>query len=131
MNKNDIGHVTGADGGYRVSGQRYIPDVGYISYERQPQLDAIGYNPNPPNLAVEVISDPNNGAEINALLRKVSSYLAASVVVWVVNPETHEVDVHRAGDAPTTLTVKDSISAEDILPGFKLAVKDVFPAQKA
>ena len=44
--KGDIGYLTGADGGYRVSGERYIPDVGFISYARQPELSYTdGYNP--------------------------------------------------------------------------------------
>jgi Uma2 family endonuclease len=34
LEKNDIGHLTGADGGYKVSGERYIPDVGFIRYSR-------------------------------------------------------------------------------------------------
>ena len=50
------GHVTGEAGGYMVAGERYTPDVAYISYEKQPQLAKSGYNPNPSDLAVEVIS---------------------------------------------------------------------------
>src|SRR5689334_18501838 len=33
---HDLGHITGADGGYRVSGEDYIPDVGFISKAKQP-----------------------------------------------------------------------------------------------
>src|SRR5262245_7155912 len=36
--QNDIEHLTGADGGYMVSGERYIPDVGFISYTKQTEL---------------------------------------------------------------------------------------------
>src|SRR5262245_21147211 len=53
LKEHDIGHVTGAGGGYMVAGERYIPDAAFISYERQPELDYYeGYNPNPPHLAV-------------------------------------------------------------------------------
>ena len=55
-NKID-GHVTGESGGYEVSGERYAPDVAYIPSTKQAQLPyKQGYNPNPPDLAVEVIS---------------------------------------------------------------------------
>lgn len=54
VRKNDIGHVTGEAGGYIVSGERYAPDAAFISYARQPQLAESGYNPNPPDLAVEI-----------------------------------------------------------------------------
>lgn len=43
------GHVTGEAGGYQVMGERYAPDVAFISYERQPELVPTGYNPNPPD----------------------------------------------------------------------------------
>ena len=33
---NNLGRVTGADGGFHVSGERYMPDVGFISIARQP-----------------------------------------------------------------------------------------------
>src|SRR5262245_54530896 len=51
VEKYDLGFVTGEAGGYMVDGERYAPDVAYISKERQPELARKGYNPNPPNLA--------------------------------------------------------------------------------
>ena len=54
--EHDLGHLTGEQGGYEVFGDRYAPDVAFISYERQPELAKSGYNPNPPELAVEVVS---------------------------------------------------------------------------
>ena len=43
-----LGRVTGADGGYKVVNERYIPDVAYISQARQPEPSHEAYNPNPP-----------------------------------------------------------------------------------
>jgi len=43
-------------GGYMVSGERYAPDVAYIAKSRQEKLAERGYNPLPPDLAVEVLS---------------------------------------------------------------------------
>src|SRR5258708_3051161 len=34
---NKLGYITGADGGYRVSGEDYMPDVGFISKTRHPK----------------------------------------------------------------------------------------------
>jgi len=36
LKTNDRGHVTGEAGGYQVSGERYAPDVAFISKVRQP-----------------------------------------------------------------------------------------------
>lgn len=46
---NIKGHVTGEAGGYVVAGERYAPDMAYISATRQPELAREGYNPIRPN----------------------------------------------------------------------------------
>jgi len=37
VKRHKLGWVTGADGGYRVLNERYIPDVAFISNKRQPE----------------------------------------------------------------------------------------------
>lgn len=54
MQHNIAGHLTGEAGGYIVASEKYAPDVAYISKERQPEMAKEGYNPNAPDLAVEV-----------------------------------------------------------------------------
>lgn len=125
--KQDLGHLTGADGGYMVGGNRYAPDVAYISYERQPELATQGYNPNPPELAVEVISDPSNADEQHKLRLKLTSYLAVGVVVWVVNPFNRTVEVHEVGREASVLDENGTLTGGSLLPDFELPVKDIFP----
>lgn len=127
--KNDIGHLTGEGGGYMVSGDRYAPDVAFISYKHQLELLRFGYIPNPPDLAVEVISEPDNRQEQANLRIKLTSYLAAGVLVWIVNPDEHTVEVHQVGTKALIFKEGENISGGDILPDFELAVKDVFPAK--
>ncbi len=127
LKSNDLGHLTGEAGGYIVGGERYAPDVAFISYERQPRLPNQGYNPNPPELVVEVISDPDNAEEQRTLRLKLSSYLASQVVVWIVNPKTRRVEIHRHGEPASEFDESGVLTVEDILPGFKLPVKDIFP----
>lgn len=38
LKTHDIGHLTGEAGGYMVGGERYAPDVAFISYEKQAEL---------------------------------------------------------------------------------------------
>lgn len=122
---HDIGHLTGEAGGYQVSGERYAPDVAFISRARQPELAAEGYNPTPPDLAVEVVS-PSDPAP--KLTLKVANYLAAGTVVWVVYPATQTVEVYAPGQPGRTLTIKDTLDGGAILPGFSLPVSAIFPA---
>lgn len=121
-----LGRVTGADGGYKIAGERYIPDIAFISYDRQPNPSIEGYLSNPPDLAIEVISNPANASELHQLRIKLSNYLLEGVTVWVVNPETELVEIHR-NDHPVEIIGKDGIlRGYDVLPNFELPVKDIF-----
>ena len=117
------GYITGEAGGYRVAGERYAPDVAFISKERQPELPREGYNPGAPDLAVEVVS-PTDAEKL--LTIKVANYLAAGTLVWVVYPDEKEVAVYAPGQPARILTAEDELSGGDVLPGFALAVKDIF-----
>ncbi|GAB5493388.1 MAG: Uma2 family endonuclease [Phototrophicaceae bacterium] len=123
--KNDIGHITGEAGGYMVSGERYAPDVAFISYEKQPELAKKGYNPNPPDLAVEILSS-NRSDEYDSLRIKIFNYLAAGTTVWVVVPDKKVVEVYQVGQAVKVLLEKDTLTADNILPNFTLAIADIF-----
>lgn len=123
--ENDSGHLTGEAGRYMVSGERYAPDVAFISYEKQPELAKSGYNPNPPDLAVEIISS-NSASERDNLRIKISNYLATGTVVWVVKPEQKEVEVHQIGQAVKIHLEKDTVSGGTVLPDFTLKVADIF-----
>ncbi|MBZ0302606.1 MAG: Uma2 family endonuclease [Anaerolineae bacterium] len=120
------GHVTPADGGYWVSGERYAPDVAYISQERLPEPITKGYCPNPPNLAVEVVSDETSSEELNRLRWKITNYLAAETVAWVVFPVSQRVEVYVPGQPVQLLGIDDTLDGGTILPGFQLPVREIF-----
>ena len=128
--ENDIGEATGPDGGYIVMGERYIPDVAFIRYERQTTAETRAYYPVAPDLAVEVISNKDNDQEMRTLRKKIGSYIAAGTLVWIVDPDTRSVEVYAPGQKTITLSEDNTLTGGDILPGFTLAVKDIFPAEK-
>lgn len=121
---NKLGHVTGEAGGYMVGGERYAPDVAYISSAKQPELAREGYNPNPPDLAVEVISPTDDERPLRI---KVANYLAVGVLVWVVYPITQEVEVFAPGQSVKIVTRDGTLDGGDVLPGFTLPVHTIFP----
>lgn len=126
LEENDLGHLTGEAGGYMVAGQRFAPDVAFISYARQPELVEHGYNPNPPDLAVEVLSDPNSAEEQSRLRRKLSAYLSAGVVVWVADYHAQTIEVHRLGQISQLIGIDGFVGGGDVLPGLRLPVKAIF-----
>ncbi len=122
--QEQIGTLTGADGGYQVSGERYIPDVGFISKARQPEPPHDAYNPLPPDLAVEVMSPSDDRDTVRV---KVVNYLAAGTVVWLVRPDVQTVEVYTPGQPVQRLGSEDVLTGGDILPGFEVRVGAVFP----
>lgn len=124
--QHDLGFVTGEAGGYMVSGERYAPDVAFISKLKQPELAHQGYNPNPPDLAVEVISPGDNEHKLRI---KLANYLAAGTVTWLVYPETKTVEVFVPGKPVQVIGIEGTLDGGDVLPGFTLALKDIFKGE--
>jgi len=119
----NLGRITAANGGYKVSGERYIPNAAFISIARQPKPSHDTWNPNAPDLAVEVMSPNHRPKDIT---NKVANYLAAGTVVWMFYPDEQQVKVYEPGQPVKTYTVNDVLDGGRVLPGFKLSLKEVF-----
>lgn len=121
---HDLGFVTGADGGYAVAEGRYIPGVAFVAKARQSQAADRPYGPIPPDLAVEVLSPSDDPEDMRI---KIVNYLNAGTTVWVVNPDRKRVEVYAPGAAPQKFDLEDSLDGGAALPGFSLALTDIFP----
>lgn len=124
-----LGEVYGAETGFilrRTPDVVLGPDVSFVRRERlTPDLTVEGYLPLAPDLAVEIISPSERAGEIQ---RKVQKYLAAGVPLLVlVYRRRREIIAYRYGE-PTTLRLGDVLDGGDVLPGFTVAVADVFAA---
>jgi Uma2 family endonuclease len=99
----------------------YGADALFVSNARLPiRFSPEGYLETIPELVVEVRSKNETHA---SLQRKAADYLAAGgVVVWVVDPINRNVIEYRAGVAPRTYLESETLTAEDLIPGFALAV---------
>jgi Uma2 family endonuclease len=123
------GIVTGPDGGYCIfpddPGRVRFPDAAFTRKERAGVERAPrAWGRFIPDLVVEVIS-PNDHAE--ELRSKVRDFLDAGVpLVWVVNPETRDVEVLRADRSAALLTEADEIDGGAALPGFRCRVAEFF-----
>ena len=122
-----LGFVTAAETGYNLTGDSrnvLAPDVGFVKKERLRELPE-GFIPLAPDLAVEVLSP---GQENSYIDRKGQQYLdAGTEQVWMFDPATKRVIV----DIPAgkrSFEIEDTLDGGDLLPGFSLRVRDVFPA---
>ena len=125
VKSRDLGWISGADGGYVIAGERYIPDVAFMSKARQAKPSREAYNRTPPDLAVEVLSPANDSSEMRI---KVVNYLRAGATVWVADPDKKRVEIFSPNKQPKTVGVKDVLDGGDVLPEFSLKVADIFAA---
>ena len=123
VRQHDLGRVTGADGGYVIGEDRYIPDAAFMSKVRQAVQPSEAYNPLAPDLAVEVLSPTNDDEQMRV---KVVNYLAAGTIVWVVDPDKERIDLHQPGQPVRVLRLDDTLEGGALLPGFSVAVREVF-----
>ncbi len=78
----------------------------------------------PPDLAAEVVSPNETFEEVD---RKVFEYLSAGVkLIWIVSPKNKAVHVYRPAGPPALLSAADTLSGEDVVPGFALKVAELF-----
>lgn len=129
--RHRAGRVTGAETGILLARDPdtvRAPDAAYISRERLGGPLPKGYLEVPPDLVVEVVSPSDRQAEV---LAKVGQWLDFGVpMVWLVWPEPRRVWVWRSGHEIETLAEGDTIDGGAVLPGFSLAVSEVFPTEE-
>ena len=100
-----------------------LPDVSYYMDASKPIVRQ-GATPYLPDLAVEVKSPDDSYKELRD---KANYYLANGTrMVWLVYPEKQAVEVLTLDDFDY-VDENGTHHGGDVLPGFKLAVKDIFP----
>ncbi|HET6247319.1 MAG TPA: Uma2 family endonuclease [Tepidisphaeraceae bacterium] len=104
------------------------PDVAFISAARSAGVPDEGHVPIAPDIAIEVVS-PND--TIYELDEKLADYRMAGVkAVWVLNPNSRVLRIHRLDHTFAELQETDTLSDESILPGFSILVRDLLPPRR-
>jgi Uma2 family endonuclease len=111
--------TSGGDGAYSVQGHTVAPD---FAYKRTPLSDEYP-DPVPPLWVIEVISPTDRGVDIR---KKRRVYREAGILLWEMYPLTESIDVYTPGKPQQEFGVDDVLDVGDILPGFTLALRDIF-----
>jgi Uma2 family endonuclease len=126
VKRRNLGYVFDSSTGVRLpNGNVRSPDVSFVARGRfKGEVVPKGFVPFAPDLAVEVLSPKDRPRFI---LDKVGEYLDAGVrLVWVLDPEARSAAVYRSLTEVRTLSVKDQLAGEDVLPGFRCRLRDLF-----
>jgi Uma2 family endonuclease len=123
-----LGYIFGAETGFimnREASEMRAADVAFFAKARITSPEQLrGWLPSPPDLAVEVISEHDRAADVQ---RKARSYMANGTrLLWLVYPDTREIEVHRPDEPIYTLDVDDVLDGGSVLPGFPVDVKRIF-----
>jgi Uma2 family endonuclease len=126
LKHQDLGIVAAPDGMTRLMpGLVRAPDVSFVSWSRLPgrKLPLKAIPDLSPDLAVEILSASNSPQEMG---RKLKEYFRAGTrQVWYADPETRKVRVYTS---PEQMGEDDVLDGGDVLPGFKLSIREWFTA---
>ena len=104
------------------------PDISFIHRGRLPgEKLPKGYVSLAPDLAVEIVSHHDVLYDVD---RRVQEYLQAGVRrVWVVNPDTCTIRIHRPNPDGTILELREDgeLTGDDVLPNFRVPLCRIFP----
>jgi Uma2 family endonuclease len=125
--KHDLGFLGGSDGLVELLPDLVRgPDVCFVSWSKcQDQtIPAKQISDLIPELAVEILSPSNTTREMRL---KVKEYFFAGVrLVWIIDPAKRSAEILTAPDAGTTLAESGTLDGGDVLPGFSLALRELF-----
>lgn len=124
---NSLGAVFAAETGFKLETNPDMvraPDISFISRERLELEDVPkGYWAGAPDLAVEVLSPNEVHSEVE---EKVSDWIRGGArMVVIVNPRLRSVIVYRSQSDISTLTERDVLDGQDVIPGWHLPVQQI------
>ena len=105
-------------------GDRVVkPDIAFVSTERLSEDKLKGYA-DAPDLAIEIVSPTDKHYDVTD---KALAYLKAGTrLVWVIEPIMKTVMTYRSKTDFTLLNYEDTLTGEDVVPGFSCPVAELF-----
>ena len=122
---NRLGGVYGPDTMFRIGKNTRLPDVAFVSAARIPEAgEPEGTWELAPDLAVEIISPSDLWEKV---IGRVEAYFAAGVrQVWLISPTSRTLTIYHWPTRMTILTKTDELTDDEIVPGFRLKIAELF-----
>ncbi|ABD03857.1 Uma2 family endonuclease [Synechococcus sp. JA-2-3B'a(2-13)] len=109
------------------SGSDRSPDLAWIPIEKWEALDPEtrqGFLPLCPDFVVEILSPTDSWIQTQA---KMQEYMDNGCRLgWLLDPKAKRVMIYRQGQAPELVEDPETLSGEDVLPGFTLPIRKIW-----
>jgi Uma2 family endonuclease len=124
VRRHKLGRVFDAQTGFRLRDNLRAPDISFVRADRLPYPLPKTFGNVAPDLVVEVLGPNETLADYE---EKMAEYRSWGVrLIWLVDPETQTVTVVRASGERQVLKGNDTLTGEDVVPGFRIRVKRIF-----
>ncbi|MBE9166911.1 Uma2 family endonuclease [Pleurocapsales cyanobacterium LEGE 06147] len=112
------------------NGARRSPDVSWIKLERWNALtleEKQGFPPIAPDFVIELVSPSDlKNQRYEDLQAKMQEYLDNCVKLgWLIEPSAKTVEIYRSGQQVEILNNPQTLSGENVLPGFILDLSEI------
>lgn len=122
VRENQLGEVH-VEATFQVDERGLKPDVAFVSASRLDGDENIGF-PIPPDLAIEVVSPTDIQWRV---VDKAFAYLNAGTrLVWILDPRSKTGTVYRSENDIVLRTHADTLTGEEVVPGFACPVSQLF-----
>ncbi len=113
------------------NGARRSPDVSWMTLDKWNQLTSAqqdGFPPVVPDFVIELVSPSDlKNQRYEDLQTKMQEYLDNGVKLgWLIGPSAKTVGIYRPGKPVEILNNPQTLSGENILPGFILDLREIF-----
>jgi Uma2 family endonuclease len=126
--KNNLGIVFDSSGGFKLpNGADRSPDASWVKLSRWNELTTeqkTKFLPVAPDFVIELLSPSDS---LKTTQQKMEEYKNNGVRLgWLINRKNRQVEVYRIGKEVEILDNPDSLSGEDVLPGFVLDLQMIW-----
>lgn len=127
VRQSRLGFVFDSSTGFRLEAEHCLsPDVAFVAKTRLAgaKRPPRGFFPGAPDLVVEVLSPSDSVDEVH---EKLTQYFRHGTrLAWVINPAERNAHVYRTPEAERLLRVTDALDGEEVVPGFRLTLAELF-----
>lgn len=125
LEQNPVGRCFGAGTGFFLEKTGLITlDAAFVRNDRFAEGVGLGEMRGAPDVAIIVIAPTDKFDEIEAHAQALMN--AGSRHVWLIRPRVRMVTVHHAKTDLAITGESEALTAEDVMPGFRLEVKRLF-----